>query len=184
VLFTAAGAGKNALTFKTLRAGDLVVKRKKKGRYTIDFPADKARKAKQPSYLAHALGQEPVKVLAGTDDLLVVLNKQSDIKKLAPDLSLLAKVRKRGVIVTAPGKQADFVSRCFYPRFGIAEDPVTGSAHTLLIPYWSKRLKKKKLTAIQLSERKGKLTGQLKGNRVLLNGGAVTYLTGEIRLPD
>lgn len=184
VLFTAAGSGTDSLLFKTQDAGDLKVKRKKKGRYTVSFPADKPRRAKQPSYLAHALGHEPVKVMTGTDDLLVVLRKQSDVKKLKPDMSLLAKVKKRGVIVTAPGKQADFVSRCFYPRFGIAEDPVTGSAHTLLTPYWSKRLKKTKLTAVQLSDRRGKLICQLKGERVLLTGGAITYLTGEIRLPD
>lgn len=182
VLFSNADREIKELTFHTGEAGDLSVKRKKKGNYVLDFPADRPKKAKTPSFLSHALGAEPEVVLRGADDLLVVISKESQLRKLKPNLELLKKVKKRGVIVTAPGKKEDFVSRCFYPRFGISEDPVTGSAHTLLTPYWAKRLNKRKMKAAQISERRGDLGCQLKGNRVLLSGEAVTYLTGEVRL--
>lgn len=183
VLFAAAGGELDTLRFRTRSAGTLVVRRKGKRRYTLDLPADRPRRAKAPRYLAHALGLDPHNVLRGQDDLLVILDKAKQVRKLNPDLGLLAKIKKRGVIVTAPGRgETDFVSRCFYPRYGIAEDPVTGSAHTLLVPYWAERLGRKKLRAAQLSERGGELECRMKGDRVLLTGAAVTYLTGEIRL--
>lgn len=184
VLFAAADVSTKQLHFQTTKVGDLTVKRRKGEKYTLDFPADRPLKAKQPSFLAHALGCDPKAVMRGADDLLVIVQSEKQVRKLDPNLELLAKVKRRGVIVSAPGKNADFVSRCFYPRYGIAEDPVTGSAHTLLTPYWAKRLKKKKLKATQLSKRKGQLRCELKGDRVLLTGQAVTYLTGEIRLGD
>ena len=101
---------------------------------------------------------------------------------LLPDFKILAQVDARGVIATAPGDEADFVSRCFFPQSGIDEDPVTGSAHTVMVPYWSQQLGKIKMKAIQLSKRRGYLSCELAGDRVLMSGNAVTYLTGEINI--
>lgn len=181
VLFSAAPEKIDKLTFLTREAGKLTVNRISEGRYALDLPADQVKKAKVSKNIRRGLGLEPVKVLQGQDDLLVVLSKKSLIKKLEPRFEYLARIKKRGVIVTAAGgHQLDFVSRCFYPRYGILEDPVTGSAHTLLTPYWADRLGKKKLQAEQWSQRKGKLECQLKGKRVRLIGSAVTYSSGQI----
>jgi len=113
---------------------------------------------------------------------LLVYDKQEDIEEISPDFTLLAEIDLRGIIVTAPGKKTDFVSRFFAPKLEINEDPVTGSAHTTLTPFWSKRLNKKVLTASQLSKRKGKLLCKLLGSRVHITGKAVTYLLGEIEI--
>lgn len=180
VLFGAAPRSVDELSFTTEKAGKLKVSRASKNRYTLDFPADQPKKAKVSKRLRKAIGLDPVAVYEGTDDLLVVLSKESQVRKLTPSFEQLGRIKRRGVIVTAPGKKVDFVSRCFYPRYGILEDPVTGSAHTLLTPYWAKRLDKKRLKAQQISERLGSLHCQLKGKRVLLTGGAKTYLSGKI----
>jgi predicted PhzF superfamily epimerase YddE/YHI9 len=111
---------------------------------------------------------------------MVIANNQSEIENLSPDLRILEKFSSRGTIVTAKGDEADFVSRFFAPQLGIDEDPVTGSAHTAMIPYWSGKLGKTKLSAIQLSKRKGYLDCELIGDRVLISGSAITYLEGEI----
>lgn len=182
VLFLSASKETKKLTFQTNEAGQLVVKKKENNYYAMDFPADVPRKSKAPKQLASALKLDPVAVLEGEDDLLVVLKNEAQVRKLKPNLELIKKMRYRGVIVTAPGKKVDFVSRCFYPRFGINEDPVTGSAHTLMAPYWAKKLKKNKLNASQISERIGEVSCHVKGSRVILSGSAVTYLTGEIVL--
>lgn len=184
ILFLSLEKEVDELRFTTRKAGTLKVKRKGKKAYAMNFPADPPQKTKAPSYLAHALGVEPKAVLTGKDDMMVVLDKESQVRKLKPNLELLSKIRKRGVIVTAPGKKCDFVSRCFYPRFGIQEDPVTGSAHTVMAPYWSKKLKKKRLSARQLSDRLGEIGCEVKNKRVILSGSAVTYLTGEIRMEN
>ena len=112
-------------------------------------------------------------------DYMVLLPSQQSVENLKPDFTELAKVKARGVITTAKGNDADFVSRCFYPQSGVNEDPVTGSAHTVMVPYWAKILGKNNLNARQLSKRKGFLDCQLKDNRVLMTGSAVTYLKGE-----
>jgi predicted PhzF superfamily epimerase YddE/YHI9 len=109
---------------------------------------------------------------------MVVLPSQGDIEKLNPDFSSLAKVKARGVIATAKGNEADFVSRCFYPQSGINEDPVTGSAHTIMVPYWAEQLGKTQLNAIQLSKRNGSLMCELKNNRILMSSTVVTNLKG------
>lgn len=128
------------------------------------------------------LGLPPVEVMEAGPDILTIYDTQEDIEALAPNFEALKKVTKRGLIATAKGKKSDFVSRFFGPAVGINEDPVTGSAHTALIPYWSARLGKKSLRAKQLSKRGGTLYCQLieKGNRVLISGKAVTYMKGEI----
>ncbi|MEM8583341.1 MAG: PhzF family phenazine biosynthesis protein [Bacteroidota bacterium] len=181
VLFTSAPDKLDKLIFLTKDAGKLVVTKIADSRYALDLPTDKIRKAKVSKNLRRGLGLEPVKVLQGQDDLLVILSKKSLVKRLEPRFEYLARIKKRGIVVTAPGgRNLDFVSRCFYPRYGILEDPVTGSAHTLLTPYWAKRLKKNKLSAEQISKRKGKLECQHKGKRVRLIGSAVTYSSGQV----
>ena len=113
-------------------------------------------------------------------DYLLLYNTQDDIEQSKPNLHVLKELKARGVIITAPGKEVDFVSRFFAPGSGVEEDPVTGSAHTTLTPFWSKKLGKTRLSAQQLSQRKGELTCEIIGERVKITGKAVTYLIGDI----
>jgi predicted PhzF superfamily epimerase YddE/YHI9 len=133
--------------------------------------------------LAESLGIYPVESLIGKTDYLLVYDHREQIETMKPDFVKMGTVAARGVIVTAKGDSVDFVSRFFGPRVGINEDPVTGSAHTKLIPYWSERLGKKELSALQLSERGGSLMCRDKGDRVEIGGKAVTYFEGEVSLP-
>lgn len=182
VLFAAASKQLDSIQFFTQEAGQLSVKRLGANRYAMDFPLDRVRAATMPRTLVNALRTSPLKVAAGQDDLLVVLSSAEEVKRLRPQFDLLAKIKRRGVIVTAAGKGCDFVSRCFYPRLGIQEDPVTGSAHTLLAAYWSEQLHKTSLSARQLSQRGGSLQCEVAGDRVTLIGEAVLYMSGEIRM--
>jgi PhzF family phenazine biosynthesis protein len=182
VLFSAAQEETKKITFQTNESGPLIVKKKGDNYYSMDFPSNAPRKVSAPKQLISALKLEPQAVLAGGDDLLVVLKNESQVRKIKPNMELLKMIRYRGVIVTAPGKKADCVSRCFYPRFGINEDPVTGSAHVVIAPYWAKKLKKNKLKALQLSERGGEIDCHVKSKRVILGGSAVTYMLGEVWL--
>ncbi len=150
--------------------------------YTMDFPSRKPDVCELPELLEEALG---VKVLETyhSRDLLAVVDSEETVASMKPDFSLLGKLKEIfAVIVTAPGSDCDFVSRFFIPNFGIPEDPVTGSSHTELIPFWSERLSKKELTARQLSRRGGYLKCKDLGDRVLISGKAVTYLEGELLL--
>ncbi|RCH55094.1 isomerase [Mucilaginibacter hurinus] len=179
ILFTELGFTGDTIYFETVKAGTLTVKRDG-DKYSMDFPSRLVAPAEMPEHLLDALGgKEPVAVLKSRDYFLVYENEQ-DILDIQPDFSLLAKVNTLGVIVTAPGTSADFVSRFFAPSAGINEDPVTGSAHCNLIPYWADKLGKTKLHAYQLSARKGELWCELQGDRVLMAGKAVTFLKGEI----
>jgi predicted PhzF superfamily epimerase YddE/YHI9 len=135
-----------------------------------------------PALIGEALKNRPLEVYKSAFDFLAVLKGQDEVEHLAPDLGLVASLPGRGLIVTAKGKTADFVSRCFFPQSGIDEDPVTGSAHTALVPYWANILGKTKLSAIQLSKRRGYLDCELIKDRVLMSGRAFTYLTGEINV--
>jgi len=151
---------------------------------TLDFPANKPGPiAGIPPRLVEALGLKPT-ALAKARDLLALYATEEEILSIKPKFDMLSEVLKEigclGMIVTAPGKTVDFVSRFFAPLAGINEDPVTGSAHTILIPYWAEKLGKNKLHAFQLSQRKGELFCELAGDRVLIGGKAVTYLKGEI----
>jgi predicted PhzF superfamily epimerase YddE/YHI9 len=148
----------------------------------LDFPADDISEVPAPEFLIEGLRSKPLEVYKGRDDYLVILEHQEDIISLSPDLSLVSKVPARGVIVSSPGHDADFVSRFFAPQSGVPEDPVTGSAHTTLIPYWSKRLGKRDLSAKQLSKRGGELLCRDTGERVEIGGRAITYLVGEISI--
>ena len=151
-------------------------------RLCLDFPAVASKDCQTPADLVEGLGQMPQQVLAGTD-YLAVFDSPEIVSALEPDFSRLAMLDLRGVIATAPDKDCDFVSRCFYPSLAVNEDPVTGSAHCQLTPYWATRLGRTDLTARQLSRRGGHLLCQLKDQRVLLHGHAVTYLEGIITLP-
>jgi len=146
----------------------------------LDFPARPAARCEVPAALREGLGVNPLEVLKSRD-FLVVLESEDEVRALAPDFAQLARVDCLGVIVTAPGRREggfDFVSRFFAPRAGIDEDPVTGSAHCTLTPYWAARLKKKELHARQVSRRGGELFCTNAGDRVFIAGHAVTYLTG------
>jgi len=179
ILFTELGYRNDTIHFETLKAGTLSVK-KNGHKYTMDFPSRPAIRIDAPIGLAEALGEkQPLEVLRSRDYFLVY-ESENDIREISPDFFALSKMDTVGVIVTAPGKDVDFVSRFFAPGAGIPEDPVTGSAHCNLIPYWAEKLGKNKLHAYQLSARKGELWCELKGDRVLMSGNAVTYLRGEI----
>ena len=162
------------------KSGSLVVHQNREGHYTLDFPADQPQVSPLKADIANALGQSVLEVYRGKDDLMAILPGQAQVEALRPDFGAIAALDCRGLIATAPGDTLDFVSRCFFPGAGINEDPVTGSAHTLMAPYWAAQTGKNQLEAMQLSSRTGKLVCQLKGDRVLLSGQARTYLIGEI----
>ena len=179
ILFTELGHAGDTINFETIKAGTLTVK-KDGDKYAMDFPSRPAIHIEPPIGLIEALGEKrPLEVLRSRDYFLVY-ESEKDITDISPDFYALSKMDTVGVIVTSKGKNVDFVSRFFAPGAGIPEDPVTGSAHCNLIPYWAAKLGKNKLHAYQLSARKGELWCELKGDRVLMSGKAVTYLKGEI----
>lgn len=181
VLFSHLGHAGKELKFSS-RSGPLRVFREGK-RYILDFPIDELEPAEIPEGLTESLGdKEPMFCYLGKTDYLLIYEKQSDIESMKPDFTRLGKVKARGVIVSAPGDWVDFVSRFFGPQVGINEDPVTGSAHTSLTPYWCRQLAKTELTARQLSERGGDLICRHRGNRIEIGGEAVTFLEGQITL--
>lgn len=178
IFYTELGYTNDTLLFNSL-SGPLSVTRKSEGVYTLDFPANNPVPVSDiPIGMFEGLGIANAPVFSTSFDYMVVLASQKEVALLQPDFKTLAKVEARGVIVTAKGDEADFVSRCFYPQSGIDEDPVTGSAHTILIPYWAAQLQKNTMQAIQISERGGYLNCELKGSRVLMSGNAVTYMKG------
>jgi PhzF family phenazine biosynthesis protein len=179
IIFTELGYTEDAIHFDTQKAGTLIVT-KNGYRYTLDFPSRPPYPAEMPEGLLEGLDNKmPVHVLRSRDYFLVYDNEQ-DIIDMQPNHFALSKIDAVGIIITAPGKDVDFVSRFFAPAAGVPEDPVTGSAHCNLIPYWAEKLGKTQLHAYQLSARKGELWCEHKGDRVLMSGEAVTYLKGEI----
>lgn len=149
----------------------------------LDFPATPAAPASPPPGLIEALGAKPTFVGRSRFDYLVELENEAAVRRLTPDLGALSRVEARGVIVTSradANSEYDFVSRFFAPQSGVPEDPVTGSAHCALMPYWSAKLGKKELVAYQASSRGGVLRLRLNGDRVKLGGQAVTVLRGEL----
>lgn len=177
VLFEILGYTKQVIIFET-RRGELLVKKKGK-RLEMDFPASPPTPGGIPEALAQGLGRRPLEVLAA-DDYLAVFASEEAVRALIPDQALLSQLDLRGVIITAPGTGVDFVSRFFAPKFGIPEDPVTGSAHCTLAPYWAARLGKNILTARQVSKRGGNISCEVQTDRVLLSGCAVTFMEAEI----
>jgi predicted PhzF superfamily epimerase YddE/YHI9 len=151
-------------------------------RLVLDFPAQPAISCDAPPLLAVSLGAQPLEVFKGRD-YMAVFERQEHVAALKPDFTQLSKLDGQGVFVTAPGNDCDFVSRYFAPRVGVPEDPVTGSIHCVLIPYWSKRLGKRELRARQLSKRGGELFCEDRGARVGIGGTAITYVEGEIQIP-
>lgn len=174
------------------RGGELVVVVSSDKRITLDFPAQQSQPVAVPAAVARGLGlglglaAEDVSCIKATisnGNYIVVLPTEAQVTALRPDMAELATVDDGGVIVTAPGDTTDFVSRFFAPFYGIDEDPVTGSAHCSLVPYWADRLSKQSLSARQVSERSGNLQCQLAGDRVLMTGQAVTVCETHWRLP-
>ena len=178
VLFEQLGFEGKEIHFET-KSGKLVVS-KEQDRLKMNFPSDLMPQVGAPPILFQALGVEPTSETFKTDDYMVVLDSEEEVASLSPDFKLLKEVNSRGVIVTATGNEVDFVSRFFAPQVGIGEDPVTGSAHTKLTPYWSKKLGKLEMEARQISQRIGTLTVRDKEERVEILGKAVTFLVGEI----
>ncbi len=169
------------ISFAT-RSGILTVRREQ-DLFSMDFPALPPWPcASPPSHLIEGLaGQsQPVSVLQIDDNFFVVYESEDDVRRVRPDLRLLEKLHPAGVAVTAPGDQCDFVSRYFIPSYGIPEDPVTGSIHCSLVPYWAQRLGKRSLHARQVSERGGELWCEPAGDRVVLKGNAVLTLQGSL----
>lgn len=182
VLFTTRHADLDTIRFQSRERGVLEVS-KTGGRLVLDFPSDPIEETPIPEGLAEALGGAPKGCWKGQTDYMVVYDTEEEIRALRPNLHLLNQIPVRGVIVTSPGREVDFVSRFFAPRCGVPEDPVTGSAHTTLTPYWAETLGKNTLSAAQLSPRGGELRCELQGDRVKIAGKAVTYMKAELYLP-
>jgi PhzF family phenazine biosynthesis protein len=180
IVFSEMGFRGDAVHFHS-KSGRLTVSRKDDV-LTLDFPSRPPGPCTAPVALVKGLGKQPVEISKARDYFAVFANAE-DVRSLQPDFSLLAAIDEK-VIVTAPGTDCDFVSRFFAPTAGVNEDPVTGSAHCTLIPYWSKRLGKKKLFARQLSKRGGELFCEDAGERVCIGGKAVLYSRGEIEINE
>lgn len=179
VIFEHLGYSKRVITFET-RSGELLVE--KKGMlFDMNFPARPPRPHEIFEALTNGIGQCPVEVLAA-DDYLAVFDSEATVRAITPNHVLLSQLDLRGVIVTAPGTDVDFVSRFFGPKLGVPEDPVTGSAHCELAPYWANKLGKNILTAKQVSRRGGDITCEVKADRVILSGSAVTFMESEIAI--
>jgi PhzF family phenazine biosynthesis protein len=173
-------AGELSLSSKS---GVLKVTKEPDGQLTLNFPVTPFEPVNDPpESICRGLKIDKAVIYKGSFDYMAVLENQQQVEKLDPDFNLLSTLDSRGLVVTAPGDEADFVSRCFFPQSGINEDPVTGSAHTMMTPYWARVLGKNKLSAIQLSARRGKLQCMLSGERVFMTGNAVIYLRGEIEV--
>ncbi len=180
VIFTFANPDLATVQFFSPRSGALAVT-KDKELLTLDFPAQPPVACAMPDKLIAGLGRRPVAVLQSAD-YLAVFDNETEVRTLQPDLEALKALDLRGVIVTAPGESVDFVSRFFAPKVGIDEDPVTGSAHCALIPYWKSRLNKTAFHALQLSDRGGELFCADHGGRVAISGAAACYLQGSISI--
>lgn len=155
---------------------------KKKDMLEMDFPSwPPERIVEYPESLLPSLGNPEIAGVYKKRDYLVELISEEAVRNCKPDFSLMKKVDGM-VIITAPGKEVDFVSRFFAPTAGIDEDPVTGSSHSQLIPFWSEKLGKKKMTALQLSKRGGTLSGEQKGERVVIGGQCIFYMKGQIEI--
>jgi PhzF family phenazine biosynthesis protein len=175
------GAADGQIEFSTA-SGTLTVNRMPDGMISMDFPAKEVSPTAVPEGLEKALGIAPVQVSMGNLDLLVELESEEAVRSLTPDINALRDVQARGVIVTARGSSTDFVSRFFAPNVGVPEDPVTGSAHCALTPYWAERLGRTSMVGAQLSARGGLVHVRLAGDRVHLAGHAVTVMSGNLHL--
>lgn len=169
------------IPFYSHRSGNLPVTVNKDS-FTLNFPADAIQEVVLTDALKSVSAAKPVKAFKGKTDFMLVYESEQEIEAMIPDLAAISKLDARGLIVTAKGNKVDFVSRFFGPQCGVNEDPVTGSAHTTLTPYWAKVLGKNSMKAEQLSSRKGKLSCVFSNNRVEITGQAVLYMKGEIEV--
>jgi len=179
VLFNYQGYTGKTVKFRSRKRGVLSVERDA-DLLKLNFPSDTLRRIDISSELKACVDKTPVEAYKGKTDFMLVFERERDIRELTPLFDQISILPGRGLIVTAPGDEVDFVSRFFAPQSGINEDPVTGSAHTTLIPYWSKRLDKIDLTAMQLSRRVGHLKCKFLNERVEMSGKGKEYLVGEI----
>lgn len=179
MLFDVIGVKSDSITFDSL-SGPLGVT-KTDGLLTLDFPAQPPEKCATPKELVTGLGMSPIECYRN-EDYIAVFESEHDVLSITPNHFHLEQLDLRGVMATAPSSQYDFVVRVFAPNFGIPEDPVTGSAQTQLIPYWSEKLGKSKLHSKQFSARGGRLTSELRDNRVHISGSAVMYMEGTIHI--
>ena len=178
VVFERLDPGRREVVFQSA-SGPLTVRRDGE-LLVMDFPATPAEPAPVPGTLAAALGAAPIAFADGGRDWMAVFRSESEVRGLRPDFRAVAGLDCEGVLATAPGDHYDFVSRCFFPRFGIDEDPVTGSAHCTLAPYWAEQLGRTALRARQISPRGGDVACEVRGNRVILGGTARLYLEGAL----
>jgi len=183
VLFNIHDYPGSLIRFHSPRSGLLAVE-KKGDMFFLDFPTDKIEilPAEQSPMIERCIGTKPSEIYKGKTDYIAVIDNERTLLDLQPDLLEISKLKARGLIVTAKGNSVDFVSRFFAPQSGINEDPVTGSAHTSLLPLWSRKLDKKRLIANQLSKRGGQLFCEFKNDRCLIGGKVRLYLTGELTL--
>lgn len=179
VIFNIQNYSSKLIEFFSHRSGKLTVE-KNEDLLTLNFPTDVFENVDVTEELKTCFNILPSEIYKGKTDYMFVFDKQQSIENIVPNFSNISNLPCRGVIITAKGTAVDFVSRFFAPQCGVNEDPVTGSAHTTLIPYWSKKLNKTTMTAIQLSARKGFLTCVDKGDRVEISGKGKLYLVGEI----
>ena len=171
------------INFTTQKVGPLKTTIKD-GIYTLDFPSRMPEACEIPDDLLKALGVSTAAEILRSRDYFVVLPNEEAVRNVEPDYNLMKELDTIGVIITAKGHEADAVSRCFYPGLGIQEDPVTGSAHCNIVPYWAEKLGKTKLLCQQLSARGGELQCELDGDRVLMSGKCVLFLQGEINIGE
>lgn len=162
---------KNSGTLTVTKNGDL---------FTLNFPSDSLQKIENLSQFKNCFAHQPIEAYQGKTDYLLIFENESQIVNMKPNFSEIAKINARGIIVSSISENFDFVSRFFGPNCGVNEDPVTGSAHTTLTPFWAEKLGKTKLTAKQISKRGGVLECELKNDRILISGKCKTYLKGEI----
>jgi PhzF family phenazine biosynthesis protein len=179
VLFNHENHQGNEISFFSPRSAALDISRKN-GLITLNFPTDVYQQVELTAELTTGLDTKPLEAFKGKTDYMLVFENEQQITNIKVNIPLIAKVEARGIIITAKGNSADFVSRFFGPQVGVDEDPVTGSAHTTLTPYWAKKLGKNEMTAIQLSKRKGYLNCKYLNERVEISGQAKTYMCGEI----
>ena len=180
IIFTELDYIKNNIEFNS-KSGVLKVEKDNEW-YTLDFPSEEITEIETSKILQEALNVPILNIYKGNWKLLVELESESIVKNLTPNFNKLSQLKSNGIIVTSKGEKVDFVSRFFAPKLGINEDPVTGSAHTLLIPFWSKKLNKIKLEAVQISKRTGYLKCTYLNDRVEMSGQAVTYLKGQLTI--
>lgn len=182
VLFNLLGYTESTIRFYAPRSGWLSVTKMEDMLY-LDFPTDDLEFINGMQHtIEYCIGIKPTAVYKGKTDYIAIIDNEKVLKNLIPNLTEISKLNARGLIVTSEGDQVDFVSRFFAPQSGINEDPVTGSAHTSLLPIWAKKLGKTKFIALQLSERGGQLNCEFNNDRCLIGGKAKLYLTGEINL--